>query len=153
MPLFSLCCAQLFSHVCFFATPWAADCRAPLSMGILQAIKLEWVAFPFSKGSSQPRIEPRSPTLQADSLPTEALAFWPGKFQGLQRVAKTWTRLSDFYCSLYYTTDTSHIAGTTNQGLTTCCFRSAQVFLSQNKKLHGRKLNSKKVQPVPYKNH
>ena len=30
--------------------------------GIPQARILEWVAFPFSRGSSQPRIEPRSPT-------------------------------------------------------------------------------------------
>ena len=35
--------------------------------GILQARILEWVAFPFSRGSSQPR----SPALRADSLPTE----------------------------------------------------------------------------------
>ena len=39
--------------------------------GILQARILEWVAFPFSRGSSQPR----SPALQADSLPAEL----PGK--------------------------------------------------------------------------
>ena len=39
--------------------------------GILQARILEWVAFPFSRGSFQPRIEPRSPALQADSLPAE----------------------------------------------------------------------------------
>ena len=39
--------------------------------GMLQAIILEWVAFPFSRGSSQPGIEPRSPTLLADSLPAE----------------------------------------------------------------------------------
>ena len=39
--------------------------------GILQAKILEWVAFPFSRGSSSPGIEPRSPSLQADSLPTE----------------------------------------------------------------------------------
>ena len=32
---------------------------------------LEWVAYPFSSGSSQPGIEPGSPALQADSLPTE----------------------------------------------------------------------------------
>ena len=43
--------------------------------GILQARILAWVAFPFSRGSSHPRIEPRSPTLQADSLPAEP----PGK--------------------------------------------------------------------------
>ena len=30
---------------------------------------LEWVAIPFSRGSSRPRIEPRVPTLQMDSLP------------------------------------------------------------------------------------
>ena len=32
---------------------------------------LEWVAYPFSSGSSRPGIEPRSPALQADSLPAE----------------------------------------------------------------------------------
>ena len=39
--------------------------------GIIQAIILEWVALPFSRGSSQLRFEPRSLTLQADSLPAE----------------------------------------------------------------------------------
>ena len=36
--------------------------------GILQARILEWAAFPFFRGSG---IEPRSPTLQGDSLPVE----------------------------------------------------------------------------------
>ena len=35
--------------------------------GILQARILEWVAFPFSRGP----FKPRSPALQADSLPAE----------------------------------------------------------------------------------
>ena len=39
--------------------------------GILQARVLELVALPFSRGSSQPRIKPRSPALQVDSLPAE----------------------------------------------------------------------------------
>ena len=39
--------------------------------GILQARILEGVAFPFSRGSSQPRTESRSPALQVDSLPAE----------------------------------------------------------------------------------
>ena len=47
--------------------------------GILQARILEWVAFPFSKGSSQHR----SPALQADSLPAEPPGkpkkYWSGK--------------------------------------------------------------------------
>ena len=40
--------------------------------GILQARILEWVAFPFSRGSPNPGIEPRSPTLQVDSSPAES---------------------------------------------------------------------------------
>ena len=39
--------------------------------GIVQARILEWVAFPFSSRSSWPGIEPGSPALQVDSLPTE----------------------------------------------------------------------------------
>ena len=45
--------------------------------GSLQARILEWEAFPFSRGSSKPGIEPRSPALQADSLQAEP----PGKPQ------------------------------------------------------------------------
>ena len=45
--------------------------------GIFQARILEWVAVPFSRGSSNPGIKPRSPTLQADSLPAgEAQEYW-----------------------------------------------------------------------------
>ena len=36
-------------------TPWTVAHQAPLFMGILQAGILEWVAMPFSRGSSQPR--------------------------------------------------------------------------------------------------
>ena len=44
--------------------------------GILQARTLEWVALPFSRGSFptqglNPGLEPRSPAIQADSLPAE----------------------------------------------------------------------------------
>ena len=39
--------------------------------GILQARILEWITFPFSRRSSQPRDRPRSPALQANSLPAE----------------------------------------------------------------------------------
>jgi len=43
------------SHVQLFVTPWTVAHQAPLSMGILQARILEWVAMPSSRGSSQPR--------------------------------------------------------------------------------------------------
>ena len=49
-----------FSHVRLFAIPWTVACMAPLSMGILQARILEWVAMPSSRGSSRPGIEPIS---------------------------------------------------------------------------------------------
>ena len=39
--------------------------------GILQARILEWVAFPSPGNLHNPGIKPRSPTLQADSLPAE----------------------------------------------------------------------------------
>ena len=39
--------------------------------GILQARILEWVAFSISRGFFQPRIKPRLPALQVDSLPAE----------------------------------------------------------------------------------
>ena len=45
----------------------------PGSSGIefFQARILEWGTIPFSRGLPNPGIEPRSPTLQADSLTTE----------------------------------------------------------------------------------
>ena len=48
-------CPILFNYICTIH-------------GILQARILEWVAVSFSRGSSQPRNEPRSP-LQAHPLP------------------------------------------------------------------------------------
>ena len=39
--------------------------------GILQARILEWVVVPFSRGLPNPEIEPKSSTLQVDSLPAE----------------------------------------------------------------------------------
>ena len=47
--------AQLLSHVQLFATPQTVACQGPLSMRILQARILEWVAMPYFRGSSQPR--------------------------------------------------------------------------------------------------
>ena len=46
------------------------DCRPPGSSvyGILQARILEWVAIPFSRGSSQPRDRTQVSALQAESL-------------------------------------------------------------------------------------
>ena len=53
------------------ACPTLCDPMAYIVHGILQARILEWVAFPFSGDLPNPGIEPRSPALQADSLPAE----------------------------------------------------------------------------------
>ena len=49
------------------------DCSPPGSSvhGILQTGILEWVDMPFSRPSSQPKDRTGSPSLQADSLPTD----------------------------------------------------------------------------------
>ena len=65
------CCVQLL------ATPGTVAHQAPLSKATLQARILVWVATPSSRGSSNQGIEPRSPSLQADSLPSES----PGKLK------------------------------------------------------------------------
>ena len=55
--------------------------------GILQTRILEWVAFPFSRGSSQPRDRTEIfSTLQADSWPGEP----PGKPPDIQRASLVW---------------------------------------------------------------
>ena len=63
------------SRVRLFAPPWTVAYQAPPSMEFSR--QEYWSGFPFpSPGDlSNPGIEPRSPTLQADALPSEL----PGK--------------------------------------------------------------------------
>ena len=68
-------CAELLSHVQLCATLWTVVQQALLSMGILQARIQEWVAMPSSRDLPNPGIEPRSPTLQVDSLPSGATSI------------------------------------------------------------------------------
>ena len=51
-------------------TPWTVAHQAPLSMEILQASILEWVAIPHPGDLPNPGINPRSHSLQVDSLPS-----------------------------------------------------------------------------------
>ena len=72
------------------------DCSLPGSSihGVLQARILEWVAIPFSKGSSNAGIEARSPALQADSLPSElqgsSIKVLDGIFFQYKAASKEW---------------------------------------------------------------
>ena len=63
------------SHIRLFATPWTVAHQAPLSMGFSRQEYWSGLPFPSPGDLPNPGIEPRSPTLQADSLPSEP----PGK--------------------------------------------------------------------------
>ena len=55
--------------------------------GILQARILEWIAFPFSRGSSQPRDQTQVSCIAAAGEPTRLPRPWdsPGKNSGVVR--------------------------------------------------------------------
>ena len=52
-----------------FATPWTVACQASLSMEFSRQEYWSGLPFPFPGDGPDPGIEPRSPALQADSLP------------------------------------------------------------------------------------
>ena len=52
-------------------TPWTVACQTPLSIGFSRQEYYSGLLFPSPGDLSDPGIEPRSPALQADSLPTE----------------------------------------------------------------------------------
>ena len=58
-----------------FATPWTVAHQAPLSMEFSRQEYWNGLSFPFPGDLPDPGIKYRSPTLQADSLPSEL----PGK--------------------------------------------------------------------------
>ena len=68
------------SHVWFFAIPWTVARQVPLSTGFSR--QEYWSGWPFSSPGDLPDlgIEPGSPALQVDSLPSKA--FPPDSHQG-----------------------------------------------------------------------
>ena len=83
------------------------DCSPPGSSvhGIIHARILEWVPIPFSRGSSQPGIEPRSPALQADSLlsepPVEAKVLHK-LYEFINKYIDYSTKVSIFHCKTFF---------------------------------------------------
>ena len=57
-PVSTIVVVLVASHVCLLATPRTVAHQALLSKILLARI-LEWVAIPFSRGSSQPRVQTR----------------------------------------------------------------------------------------------
>ena len=59
------------SRVHFFATPWTVAYQAPPSMEFSRQEYWSGLPFPSPGDLLDPGIEPRSPALQADALPSE----------------------------------------------------------------------------------
>ena len=64
---------KLLSCVRLFETPWAIAYQAPPSMGFSRQEYWSGLPFPSPGDLPDPGIEPRSPSLQADALPSEPL--------------------------------------------------------------------------------
>ena len=71
---------KLLTLVRVFATPWTVAHQPPLSMGFSRQDHWRGLLFPSPGDLPDPGIEPGSPALQADALPSEP----PGK-TGLSR--------------------------------------------------------------------
>ena len=62
--------------VLLFVTPWTVAYQASPSVGFFQARVLEWVAISLSRDLPDPRVEPRSPPLQADTSELRGKLFY-----------------------------------------------------------------------------
>ena len=62
-----------FSHVWLFVTPWTVAHQGPLSVGFSRQEYWSGLPFPSPGDLPDPGIEPESPALQTDCLPSESL--------------------------------------------------------------------------------
>ena len=76
--------------------PIDCSCQAPLSMGILQATTLEWVAISFSRGSSPPRNQTGVSCMVGRFLPAEL----PGESLYPLQWAKAVHKISQYWLCL-----------------------------------------------------
>ena len=66
---------KLFRRVRLFVTPWTVAYHAPPSTGFSRQEYWSGLPFPSPEDLPDPGIEPRSPALQADALPSEPLTI------------------------------------------------------------------------------
>ena len=64
---------KFLSRVQLFATPWTVAYQAPLSMRFSRQGYWSGLPFPSPEDLPNPGIEPGSPAVQADPLPSESL--------------------------------------------------------------------------------
>ena len=90
-----------FSHVWLFVTAWTIACQAPLSTEFSRQGYWSGLPFPFPGDLPDPGIEPRSSTLQADSLPYEP----PGKIHLWINLGSNPVFATYQLCDLWYVTE------------------------------------------------
>ena len=73
---------KLLSHIQLFATAWTVAYQAPQSMGFSRQEYCSGLPFPSPEDLPDPGMEPGSPTLQADALPSKS----PGKPQTVKNL-------------------------------------------------------------------
>ena len=75
MTSYSLVKVKSLSHVQLFVTPWTVTHQVPQSMEFSRQEYWSGLPFPSPGNLPNPVIKPKSPSLQADALPSEP----PGK--------------------------------------------------------------------------
>ena len=104
--IFKKHCSVQFSSVaqsCLtLCNPWTVACQAPPSMGFSRQEYWSGLPFPSPGDLPDPGIEPKSPSLQADALPSEP----PGKPQKSIRKRKY---IYSMYCIYRYHKFTSSV--------------------------------------------
>ena len=83
---------KLLNHVQLFATPWTGAYQAPLYMGFSRQEYQSGLPFPSPGDLPDPGIEPGSPALQADALPSEPT----GKPLDTMKSLKKWNYIAHF---------------------------------------------------------
>ena len=85
------------SHIWFFVTPSTVAFQDPLSMGFSRQEYWSGLPFPSPEDLPDPRIEPRSPALQADSLPSQSSDSLYHSMKTVKSVGRNLTKyLKDF---------------------------------------------------------
>ena len=83
----SVSSSTTLSRVQLFVTPWTVACQAPLSMGFSRQEYWSGLPFPPPGDLPDPGTEPRSPVVQADSLPLRRMWHYfqavPSRWAGL----------------------------------------------------------------------
>ena len=98
---------KLLSRVRLFATTWTVARQAPLSMGFSRQEYWSGLPFPSPEDLPDPGIEPKSPSLQADSLPVShrgslRITIWSNNSTPEYMLQRIWSRHSNRYLYILF---------------------------------------------------